>query len=159
MKKFFGMAVAGLLAVTAFAAETSSAPVFQLRLVADAPSDDTEQMSYVARSTEISTTNTLSVKKAILLDQSALKSATAGKDALKQPVILLTFSDAGAKELAKVTRENLHKRLAIVIDGQLCEAPVIQMEITGGEAQISGRFDKKQTEELVKKINAALTGK
>jgi hypothetical protein len=147
-----------LMAATAIAVAAPAGPVFEMRLVLDGPASDTEPMYEITHNGSITATNVVHVQKTILLDQTAVKSAKASKDALGQPLIEIAFTDAGAKKLAEVTRENLHRRLAIIIDGQFCEAPVIQTEISGGVAEISGRFSKGETQALAKKINAALAG-
>jgi preprotein translocase subunit SecD len=71
-------------------------------------------------------------------------------------VIEINFTEAGTKVFAKVTRENTHKQLAIIIDGQICEVPMIASEIPSGEMQIDGSFTKQQTKALATKISAAL---
>lgn len=51
--------------------------------------------------------------------------------------VLLSFNAQGTKPFAKVTKENVGKRLAIVLDGIVHSAPVIQSEIPSGEATIT----------------------
>jgi len=156
MKKSILPILTYLFASTAIAIAASTPPVFQMRLVLDTAASDSEPMTYVAHYQNHTHTNLLYVQKAILLDETALKSAKLGTAGLGWPVIEITFTDAGAKRFAEVTRQNIHKRLAIVIDGQLCEAPIIQTEISGGKAQISGSFSKKEAKDLAKKISDAL---
>jgi preprotein translocase subunit SecD len=48
----------------------------------------------------------------------------------------------------QVTRENIKKRLAIVLDGNVYSAPVIQDEIAGGRAQITGGFTSAEARDL-----------
>ena len=161
MKKLIPVAVmvVYLVASAAVAADSSTTPVFQMRLVLDTPSGDSEQMTYVTHNEVNTYTNVLNIQKTVLLDQTALKSARSSTNALGQQVIAITFTDTGAKRFAEVTRQNIHKRLAIIIDGQLREAPVINMEISGGKAEISGRFSKQEAKDLAKKISDALTKK
>ena len=130
-----------------------------MRLVQDAPSADSEPMSYVIRTQNNIFTNVLNIQKKVLLDQTALESAKSATDAFGQPVIHITFTKLGAKRFADVTRQYIQKRLAILIDGQVCQAPVIRSEISGGMAQITGGFTKQETEDLAKKINDALAKK
>ncbi len=51
-----------------------------------------------------------------------------------------TFDSAGARRFATVTANNLGKRFAIVLDGKVISAPVIQGVIPGGQGRISGNF-------------------
>ncbi|MDP3733093.1 MAG: hypothetical protein Q8Q91_00985, partial [Candidatus Daviesbacteria bacterium] len=56
--------------------------------------------------------------------------------------VLLNFNAQGTKPFARVTKENVGKRLAIVLDGIVHSAPVIQSEIPSGEATITfGLYD------------------
>ena len=119
--------------------------VFQFRLVLNAPSAKADPMTVVQPGADAKADQTLYVQKKVLLDQTDLKSASvitnqpAGK-----PRIHITFTDAGAKRFAKVTRQNIGKRLAIIIDGRLYSAPTIRSEIRGGQAQISGNFSERK---------------
>lgn len=61
-----------------------------------------------------------------------------------QPEISLRFNTEGARLFSDITRENVGQQLAIVLDGELYSAPVIQEPIPGGEASISGDFTIKE---------------
>ena len=52
------------------------------------------------------------------------------------------------REFAKITRENVGKQLAIVLDGKVHSAPVIREAIPSGEAQITGSFDLNEARDL-----------
>lgn len=65
-----------------------------------------------------------------------------------KPVVSMTMTPEGAREWATVTRNNLKKPVAIVLDGVVYSAPVIQTEINGGQSQISGNFTTQQTQDL-----------
>ncbi len=56
------------------------------------------------------------------------------------PEVSLQFNSDGGKLFAKITRENVGRRLAIFLDGDLKSMPNIREEITGGNAVISGGF-------------------
>jgi preprotein translocase subunit SecD len=94
------------------------------------------------------------VGKSVLLDQTALQSAKLITGPQGDRQIEITFTAAGRKQFAKITREHLHQRLAIVIDGKLMEAPVIQSEITAGTCQIVGSFSDAEAKALAARINA-----
>ena len=65
-----------------------------------------------------------------------------------QPGISLTFNAAGAELFGRVTRENVGRFLAIVLDGELYSAPRINEPITGGSASITGDFTVQEAYEL-----------
>jgi preprotein translocase subunit SecD len=66
----------------------------------------------------------------------------------KGPAVSMTFNSRGARAFALATEENVGKRLAIVLDDKVYSAPVIQEKITGGRAQISGRFTVEEATDL-----------
>jgi len=62
--------------------------------------------------------------------------------------VSMTFNSRGARIFGRVTGENVKERLAIVLDGEVYSAPVIQDKITGGRAQITGRFSTDEAHDL-----------
>ena len=68
-------------------------------------------------------------------------------------MIGITFNEVGSALFAKITKENIGKPLAIFLDGAPISAPIIQSEITGGEAVINGRFSVKEARELARNLN------
>jgi len=67
---------------------------------------------------------------------------------LGEPEIAFTLNSQGAKRFAEITGKNIGRRLAIVLDGELCTAPVIRSPIENGSGQITGHFDAKEALEL-----------
>jgi SecD/SecF fusion protein len=65
-----------------------------------------------------------------------------------QPQIMLRFDSKGSELFADITRANVGRQLAIVLDGELYSAPNINEPITGGNAVISGDFTLKEALEL-----------
>ncbi len=57
-----------------------------------------------------------------------------------QPVVTIRFNSQGATIFSRVTRENVGKRFAMLVDGKVLSAPSINEPINGGSAQISGNF-------------------
>jgi len=129
-----------------------------MRLVAESPSADSEQL--ICQSTNKETgrisAEKLNVQKKILLDQTALKSAAASKGWQDYWQVDFSLTPDGTRQFAEITGQNLGKRLAIVIDGQLITAPIIQSSITGGKGQITGTFTKQEAKDLAAKINRAI---
>jgi SecD/SecF fusion protein len=77
-----------------------------------------------------------------------VKNAMAVRGNLGEPQIDFQLNDEGAKRFGEVTRDNLHQRLAIVLDGELYSAPTIQSPIETGNGQITGHFTVEQAQEL-----------
>lgn len=71
----------------------------------------------------------------------------------QSPLVGLNFNSEGAKIFAEITRENKGKTLAIILDGELLSAPVIQDEIANGQAQITGSFTPDFAKEIVRDLN------
>ena len=83
------------------------------------------------------------VKRQVVLTGDRLTDAQAGFDTQTQePAVHLTLDGAGARIFRDVTRENVGKRMAILLiekgKGEVVTAPVIRTEIGGGRVQISG---------------------
>jgi len=86
------------------------------------------------------------VKKAVILTGENLTDAQPGFDSQTQePTVNLTLDAKGARIFKEVTRENVGKRMAIILfekgKGEVVTAPVIRTEIGGGRVQISGRMN------------------
>ncbi|MDZ4164121.1 MAG: protein translocase subunit SecD, partial [Smithellaceae bacterium] len=62
--------------------------------------------------------------------------------------ISLKFNAQGAKDFERITGENIRKRLAIVLDGNVHSAPVIEDRIGGGRAVITGSFTDTEASDL-----------
>src|SRR5213595_3921024 len=60
----------------------------------------------------------------------------------------LRFDSEGAKQFGNITAANDHHRFAIVLDGVIQSAPVIQDAIYGGDAQITGKFSEEEARGL-----------
>ncbi len=56
------------------------------------------------------------------------------------PYISLSFNNEGANKFAELTKDNVGRRLAIILDGEVLSAPRINEAILGGHAQITGQF-------------------
>ena len=60
----------------------------------------------------------------------------------------MTMNAEGAREWARLTKENLKRSIAIVLDGMVYSAPTVQTEITGGQSQITGDFTQDEGKDL-----------
>ncbi len=71
-----------------------------------------------------------------------------------QAVVSFRFDGTGARRFGDATAQNLGKRFAIVLDGKVISAPVIQSAITGGSGQISGSFTAESANDLAVLLRA-----
>ncbi len=91
---------------------------------------------------------TVMVKKRPEMTGSGIKSAMVVRGNMGEPQINFSLDDKGAVRFGEITRENIGQRLAIILDGQLYSAPVIQSAIETGSGVITGQFDEKEAFEL-----------
>lgn len=86
------------------------------------------------------------------LDGDAVTSARVdygGRGANKgTPAVSMTMSAEGANIWARLTKDNLGKQIAIVLDGLVYSYPVVQSEITGGSSSITGHFTVEEATDL-----------
>jgi len=65
-----------------------------------------------------------------------------------QAYVALEFNNRGANNFERITGENIKRRMAIVLDGKVYSAPVIQDRIAGGRASITGNFTTEEAQDL-----------
>ncbi|MEN6512083.1 MAG: protein translocase subunit SecD [Chloroherpetonaceae bacterium] len=72
------------------------------------------------------------------------------------PMVTMAMNSEGADRWGKITGANLQKRIAIVLDGRVYSAPVVQSKITGGSSQITGMANTEEAHllEIVLKAGA-----
>lgn len=70
------------------------------------------------------------------------------------PQISMTMTQIAGFEWQKITRENIGKAIAIVIDDQVYSYPVVMSEIAGGLASISGSFTKEEAQDFASVLKA-----
>ena len=79
------------------------------------------------------------------VDGADLNDAQPGFDSRNnQPIVSFRFNQKGALRFGKLTTDNVNKRFAIVLDGVIQSAPVINEPILGGSGQISGNFTTEE---------------
>lgn len=71
-----------------------------------------------------------------------------------EPEVDLEFNNEGAELFAKITKENVGKPVAIYLDGAAISVPTVREEITGGKAQITGKFTPQEAKTLVTRLNS-----
>lgn len=101
----------------------------------------------------------LLVKKQVVLTGDRLTDAQPGFDGqTHEPAVHLTLDSAGARIFKEVTRDNVGKRMAILLiekgKGEVVTAPVIRTEIGGGRVQISGRMSTTEANDVALLLRA-----
>lgn len=100
----------------------------------------------------------LIVKRQVILTGENLTDAQAGFDEHQQPAVHLTLDAKGARIFREVTRENVGRRMAILLfekgKGEVVTAPVIRTEIGGGRVQISGRMTTQEANDVALLLRA-----
>jgi preprotein translocase subunit SecD len=71
-----------------------------------------------------------------------------------QPQVSLKLNEEGAKLFSEITTRNLGKTVAIYLDGLAISTPVVQSEITDGNAVITGRFTPQESKLLANRLNS-----
>ena len=94
------------------------------------------------------------LKRRVVVSGAQLESAKGSYDENGSPAVSFSFKTAGAKEFANVTRENVGRRLAIVLDGKVLSAPTINTPITGGKGIITGNFTMQSANDLALMLRA-----
>lgn len=104
--------------------------------------------SEILPSAETSGENYL-VRKRVMVAGENLVDAQPGFDQrTNQPIVNFRFDSAGAKRFGRATQANVGRPFAIVLDGKVVSAPVIQEAILGGSGQISGQFTVQEVNDL-----------
>ena len=93
------------------------------------------------------------VKKRVLISGDMLDDARPAFGQNNDPVVNFTLNSTGGARFGKVTGQNIGRPFAIVLDGKVVSAPVIQAQIFSS-GQISGRFSIAETDELALLLRA-----
>ena len=87
------------------------------------------------------------VEKRVMVSGELLENASAGFDQNNRPAVNFQLNAEGGRRFGRVTGENIGRPFAIVLDGKVVSAPVIQSQIFGS-GQITGNFNVAETNEL-----------
>jgi len=93
----------------------------------------------------------------VLLDTSDVQGAgVVTNTARGKSEIVVHFTAAGAERFRHITRTNLQRQLAIVLNGRVLSAPFIQVEIDSGQCRIAGAFSPAEAAQIAEALRAAL---
>lgn len=131
------------------------------RIIVELPGirDTNQAISLVGKTAELVFAETGTEKEPGIIETNLtgadLRSADVSFDQTTgKPVVLLEFTDEGGGKFAAITEKNIDKPLAILLDGLVVSAPIVQQTITGGSAQITGDFTLDQARDLSIQLNA-----
>ena len=82
------------------------------------------------------------------LEGDAVTSASSDYDNMQGNMVNMKMNDRGAREWATITRNNLGRSIAIVLDDNVYSFPNVNSEITGGSSQITGNFTPEEANDL-----------
>lgn len=95
------------------------------------------------------------VQRQVMVSGDRLEQASSGFDPRTgEPVVNFRFDTRGAREFGDVTKGNVGRPFAIVLDNRVISAPVIREPILGGQGQISGNFTLETANDLSILLNA-----
>lgn len=103
--------------------------------------------------------STLLVKKSVILTGERINDAQPGFDGRNnEPAVHINLDAVGARKFKEATRENVNKRMAIILfekgKGEVITAPVIREEIGGGRVQISGKMNTEEAKDTALLLRA-----
>lgn len=103
--------------------------------------------------------NVLAVKKGVILTGERINDAQPGFDSRdNEPAVHINLDAVGARKFKEATRENVGKRMAIILfekgRGEIVTAPVIREEIGGGRVQISGKMNTEEAQDTALLLRA-----
>jgi preprotein translocase subunit SecD len=101
----------------------------------------------------------LLIKKAIILTGENISNASAGFDnRTGEPAVHINLDTRGARIFSQVTRDNVGKRMAILLiekgKGEVVTAPVIRQQIDGGQVQITGHMSVRDANDVALLLRA-----
>lgn len=71
-----------------------------------------------------------------------------------EPQVSMSMNSEGAQKWARLTRDNIGRSIAVVLDGVVYSAPNVNQEITGGQSMISGSFTMDEATDLANTLNS-----
>ena len=135
----------------------------EIRLVDDSPSAksalDSGKVPFGLERYDDTDGRPLLLRRQVILTGENLQDAQPGRDQqTQQPTVNLTLDSKGARIFRDVTRNNINKRMAIVLfedgEGEVVTAPVIRSEIPGGQVQISGSMNAQEAADVALLLRA-----
>ncbi|GGA47209.1 protein translocase subunit SecD [Sphingomonas psychrolutea] len=95
-------------------------------------------------------------RQAVLTGNELVSAKQSFKQEDNRPIVDFTFNSDGGAKFARITQNNVGKRFAVVVDGQVISAPSINTPILGGQGYIEGGFTVESANNLAIALSSAL---
>lgn len=89
-----------------------------------------------------------------LIEGDAVTSATSERNQMGQYTVNMRMSDKGAQDWAVVTKDNIGRSIAIVLDENVYSYPTVNTQITGGSSEITGNFTPEEANDLAQLLKS-----
>lgn len=119
--------------------------VLEIRLAEEEPGEGLTRMTVTAWGR----TEAFYLHDEVLMDNGDIGSASVTKWG-DHPAVEILFTPQGGEEFARVTSDNVGKRMAIIVDGQLLTVPIIRASVTSGRAIINGEFTEDEAQRIAR---------
>ena len=117
----------------------------EFRIAEDEPASDLTEMVFEM------TGEKFYLHNEVLVDQTDIDTAFVTKQN-DRPAVLLILTPEGKNKFEKLTENNIGKRCAMILDGELVSAPRIMATISEGRALLSGNFTEAEAREIAGKL-------
>ncbi len=124
--------------------ETGSV-VMEMRLAEEEPGEGLTRMTMTAWGE----TDAFYLHEEVLMDNRDVESASVTMWG-DHPAVEILFTPQGGEEFARLTSENVGKRMAIIVNGRLVTAPIIRASVTSGRAIINGEFTEDEAQRIAR---------
>ena len=88
------------------------------------------------------------------LEGNVITTARDGFTQMGQPCVTMQMNSDGARRWAQLTKANINRAIAIVLDNSVYSAPRVNGEISGGNSEITGNFSIEETKDLANTLNS-----
>ena len=88
------------------------------------------------------------------LEGNVITNARDGFDQMGHPCVTMQMNSDGARRWAQITKTNIGRAIAIVLDNTVYSAPRVNGEIAGGSSEITGNFTIEETKDLANTLNS-----
>lgn len=88
------------------------------------------------------------------LEGNVITTARDGFTQMGQPCVTMQMNSDGARRWAQLTKANINRAIAIVLDNSVYSAPWVNSEISGGNSEITGNFTIEETKDLANTLNS-----